>query len=162
MRLTSRRLVSSVACLALTALFASAPLAQSDPQVGVWKLNLAKSKYSPGPAPKSGTVKIEAAGAGTKVIVDQVAGDGTVRHWEFTANYDGKDSRVTGNNPDADMVARTRTNANTVQTILKKGGKVTTTQSSVVSADGKIRTVTVTGVNANGQQVNNVAVYDKQ
>jgi hypothetical protein len=63
MRLTSRRLVSSVACLALTALFASAPLAQSDPQVGVWKLNLAKSKYSPGPAPKSGTVKIEAAGA---------------------------------------------------------------------------------------------------
>ena len=60
------------------------------------------------------------------------------------------------------MVARTRTNANTVQTISKKGGKVTTTQTSVVSADGKTRTVTTKGVNASGQQVNNVAVYEKQ
>lgn len=162
MRLIIRRLVSAVACLGFAAFLASAPLAQSDPQVGVWKLNLAKSKYSPGPAPKSGTTKIEAAGAGTKVIVDQVAGDGTVRHWEFTANYDGKDSPVTGNNPDADVVARTRTNANTVQTISKKAGKVTTTQTSVVSADGKTRTVTTKGGNASGQQVNNVAVYEKQ
>lgn len=162
MRFTMRRLVSSVACLGFSAFLVGAALAQSDPQVGVWKLNLAKSKYSPGPAPKSGTTRIEAASAGAKVIVDQVAGDGTARHWEFTANYDGKDSPVTGNNPDADMVARTRTNANTVQTISKKGGKVTTTQASVVSTDGKTRTVTTTGVNANGQQVNNVAVYEKQ
>ena len=162
MRFTVRRLVSSVACLGFAAFVASALLAQSDPQVGVWKLNLAKSKYSPGPAPQSGTTKIEAAGAGARVIVDQVSADGIARHWEFTANYDGKDSPVTGNNPDADMVARTRTNANTVQTISKKGGKVTTTQTSVVSADGKTRTVTTKGVNASGQQVNNVAVYEKQ
>ena len=162
MRLTIRRLVASVACLGFSAFVVGAALAQSDPQVGVWKLSLAKSKYSPGPAPKSATTKIEAAGAGTKVVVDQVAGDGTVRHWEFTANYDGKDSPVTGNNPDADMVARTRTNPNTVQTISKKGGKVTTTQASVVSSDGKTRTVTTKGVNGSGQQVNNVAVYDKQ
>jgi hypothetical protein len=162
MRFTIRRLVTSVTCLGFSAFLVGAALAQSDPQVGVWKLNLAKSKYSPGPAPKSGTTRIEAAGAGAKVIVDQVAADGTARHWEFTANYDGKDSPVTGNNPDADMVARTRTNANTVQTISKKGGKVTTTQASVVSTDGKTRTVTTTGVNANGQQVNNVAVYEKQ
>ena len=162
MRLTIRRLVSTVACLGLFAFLVGAVLAQSDPQVGVWKLNLAKSKYSPGPAPKSATTRIEAAGSGTKVIVDQVPADGTKRHWEFTANYDGKDSRVTGNNPDADMVARTRTNPNTVQTISKKGGKVTTTQASVVSSDGKTRTVTTKGVNGSSQQVNNVAVYDKQ
>jgi hypothetical protein len=162
MRLTIRRLVSSVACLGLSAFLVGAAFAQNDPQVGVWKLNLAKSTYSPGPAPKSATTRIEAAGAGTKVIVDQALADGTMRHWEFTTNYDGKDSPVTGNNPDADMVARTRTNANTVQTISKKGGKVTTTQTSAVSSDGKTRTVTTKGVNASGQQVNNVAVYDKQ
>src|SRR5262245_7706515 len=162
MRLTIRRFASSVVCLGLAAFYAGALLAQSDPQVGVWKVNLAKSKYSPGPAPKSATTRIEAAGATTKVIVDQVAGDGTARHWEFTANYDGKDSPVTGNNPDADMVARTRINPNTVQTISKKAGKVTTTQTSVVSADGKTRTVTTKGVNASGQQVSNVAVYEKQ
>ena len=85
-----------------------------------------------------------------------------MRHWEFTANYDGKDSAVTGNNPDADMVARTRANANTVKTVSKKGGKVTTSQTSAESSDGKTRTVTTTGLNAAAQAVNNVAVYDKQ
>jgi hypothetical protein len=145
------------------AVLAGTVLAQAgDPQVGTWKLNIAKSKYSPGPAPKSATTKIEAAGAATKVIVDQVQADGTVRHWEFTANYDGKDTPVTGNNPDADMVARTRVDANTVKTISKKGGKVTTSQTSAVSSDGKTRTVTTTGTNAAGKAVNNVAVYDKQ
>ena len=160
MRLTIRGLVPSVACLGLF-FVASAAFAQSDPQVGVWKLNLAKSKYSPGPAPKSGTTMIEAAGAGAKVTVDQELADGTKRHWTFTANYDGKDSPVTGN-PEADTVARTRINATTVQTVSKKGGKVTTTQTSAVSSDGKTRTVTTKGVNAAGQQVSNVAVYEKQ
>lgn len=162
MRLTIRRLVLSVACFGVLGFLTGAALAQSDPQVGVWKLNVAKSQYSPGPAPKSATTTIEAAGAGTKVMVDQELADGTKRHWMFTANYDGKDSPVTGNNPDADMVARTRTNATTVQTIAKKGGKVTTTQTSEVSADGKTRTVTTKGVNAAGQAVNNVAVYERQ
>lgn len=162
MRLTIRGLVPSVACLGLSAFVTVALFAQSDPQVGVWRLNVAKSKYSPGPTPKSATTRIEAAGAGTKVTVDQELPDGTKRHWEFTANYDGKDSPVTGNNPDVDTVARTRINATTVQTVSKKGGKLTTTQTSAVSSDGKTRTVTTKGVNASGQQVNNVAVYEKQ
>ena len=158
-----RAYLSAAFASVLAALLGGAVLAQStDSQVGTWKLNLAKSKYSPGPAPKSGTTKIEGVGAGTKVIVDQPQADGSMRHWEITANYDGKDSPVTGNNPDADMVARTRINATTIQTVYKKGGKVTTTQTSAVSADGKTRTVTTQGVNAAGQTVNNVAVYDRQ
>ncbi len=163
MKLATRCLVSSVTCLALCSFLTGAALfAQSDPQVGLWRLNVAKSTYSPGPAPKSATTRIEAAGAGTKVIVDQALSDGTMRHWEYTANYDGKDSPVTGNNPDADVVVRTRIDATTVQTIAKKGGKVTTTQTSTVSSDGKTRTVTTKGVNGSGQPVNNVAVYEKQ
>jgi len=153
------------ACLSAGSIIvlAGAVLAQAaDPQVGNWKLNVEKSTYSPGPALKSGTTKIEGAGLGTKVVVDQVMGDGAVRHWEYTSNYDGKDSAVTGNNPDSDMVARTRINATTVQTIAKKAGKVTTTQTSAVSADGKTRTVTTKGMNAAGQAVNNVSVYEKQ
>jgi hypothetical protein len=156
------RIVSSVACLALSATLVGPAFAQNDPQVGVWKLNVAKSKYSPGPAPQTGTTTIEAAGAGTKVVVDQAMPDGTQRHWEFTANYDGKDTPVTGNNPDADTVARTRINPSTVRTVSKKGGKVTTSQTSAVSKDGKTRTVTTKGVNAKGQPVNNVAVYERQ
>jgi len=162
MKLPVRRLVSSVACLGLFACLGSTAFAQADSQVGTWTLNIAKSKYSPGPAPKSGTTKIEAAGAGTKVTVDQVAADGGKVHWEFTANYDGKDSPVTGNNPNADTVARKRIDANTVETVSKKGGKVTTTQTSTVSADGKTRTVTTKGTNAEGKPVHNVAVYERQ
>lgn len=162
MRVTIRRLVSFAASLGLSTVLIGAALAQSDPQVGVWKLDPAKSKYSPGPAPTSATTRIDAVGTGTKVIVDQALADGTMRHYEFTANYDGKDNPVTGNNPDMDTVARTRINATTVQTISKKGGKVMTTQTSAVSSDGKTRTVTTKGVNAGGKQVHNVAVYKKE
>ena len=157
-----RPLVVAVGYVALSFLLVVPAFAQADTQVGTWKLNLAKSKYSPGPAPKSATTIITAAGQGTKVVVDQALADGSVRHWEFTATYDSKDSKVTGNNPDADTVARTRIDASTVQTISKKNGKVTTMQTSTVSADGKTRTVTTKGVSAAGQQVSNVAVYDKQ
>ena len=69
---------------------------------------------------------------------------------------------VTGNNPNADVVAVTRIDANTLQTVNKKGGKVTTTQRNVVGADGKTRTVTTTGTDAQGQTVNNVTVFEKQ
>ena len=155
-------LALAIACLGLSSLLVSPALAQGDPQVGVWKLNVAKSKYTPGPVPKSGTTRIEAAGSGTKVIVDQVLADGTSLHWEFTAGYDGKDSPITGNNPNADTVSRTRTNATTVQTIQKKGGKVVATQTSEVSADGKTRTVSTKGVDGKGAPMSNVAVYEKQ
>jgi len=157
-----RSLVSTVVGLGLSAAIVVPVFAQTDPQVGVWKLNVAKSKYSPGPAPATATTTIEAAGKGTKVSVDQTFPDGSKRQYSFTANYDGKDTPIVGNNPDADTVARTLVNASTVQTVSKKAGKVTTTQTSEVSKDGKTRTVTTKGVNAKGQQVNNVAIYEKQ
>ena len=158
----SAALTAAVMWLGLAAVIVVPVLAQADPQVGVWKLNVAKSKYSPGPVPTSATTTIEAAGKGTKVSVDQTMPDGSKRQWSVTADYDGKDMPVVGNNPDADTIARTRVNATTVRTVSKKAGKVTTTQTSAVSADGKTRTVTTKGVNAKGQTVNNVAIYDRQ
>ena len=157
-----RSLVSAVVCVGLSAVVAVPALAQPDPQVGVWKLNAAKSKYSPGPAPSTATTTIEAAGAGTKVSVDQTFPDGSKRQYTFTSDYDGKDVKVVGINPDADTVSRTRLDASTVQTIAKKAGKTTTTQTSTVSKDGKTRTVTTKGTNGKGQAVHNVAVYERQ
>jgi hypothetical protein len=161
MRSTNTSLLSALVCLGLSAVSVGPALAQSDSQVGVWKLNVEKSTYSPGPKPTSGTTTIEAAGAGTKVSVDQTLPDGTKRQYSFTADYDGKDVPMVGN-PDVDTVARTRIDASTVQTVSKKAGKVMTTQTSTVSSDGKTRTVTTKGVNAKGQPVNNVAVYERQ
>jgi len=153
---------SVVVCLGLFVAPAPAANAQTASDVGTWKLNAAKSKYDPGPAPTSGTTTITAKGGATTIVVDQTMPDGAKRHWETTTQGDGKDAPVTGNNPDADALARTRVNATTVKTVYKKGGKETTTQTSVVSADGKTRTVTTTGTNAKGQKVHNVAVYEKQ
>ena len=133
-----------------------------DPFVGTWRLNVAKSKYSPGSPPKSQTTTYQAAGQGYKVSVRSEPTSGPVQEWSYTTNLDGKDAPVTGNNPNADMQAVKRIDANTLESVNKKGGKVTTTQRNVVSADGKSRTVTTTGMDGQGQKVNNVAVFEKQ
>ena len=87
---------------------------------------------------------------------------GPVQQWSYTTNLDGKDTPITGNNPNADMIAVKRIDANTLETVSKKGGKTTTMQRNVVAADGKTRTVTTTGTDAQGQKVNNVTVFEKQ
>jgi hypothetical protein len=135
---------------------------QKDPFVGTWNLNLAKSKYSPGPPPKSTTTTYEAAGKGYKVSVKQEPASGPAQQWSYTTELDGKDSPITGNNPNADAIAVKRIDANTLESVNKKGGKVVSTQKIVVAADGKTRTVTTTGTNAQGEKVHNVAVYEKK
>jgi hypothetical protein len=133
-----------------------------DSFVGTWRLDTAKSKYSPGPAPKSQTAVYEAAGSGYKVSVKAEPASGPAQAWSYTTALDGKDAPVTGNNPNADIVLTKRIDANTLETVNKKGGKVTTTQRNVVASDGKTRTVTTTGTDAQGQKVNNVAVFTRQ
>jgi hypothetical protein len=130
------------------------------PGLGTWKLNLAKSKYSPTPAPKSATVTYSTAGQGVKAVIDGIGPDGSKTHWEYTANFDGKPYPVTGN-PDGDMVMAKRIDANTVETSFTLKGKPTTVNTRVVSADGKTLTVTTLGTNAQGQKVNNVQVFEK-
>ena len=58
----------------------------SDARIGTWKLNVAKSKYSPGPAPQSLTVKVEPSGQGEKVTAEFVNADGTRTTTQYTAN----------------------------------------------------------------------------
>jgi hypothetical protein len=150
--------ILSAAVLAVTLL---ANAQSTDPFVGTWRLNVAKSKYMPGPTPKSATSTYEAAGKGYKVAVKNVSASGTTQY-SYTTNLDGKDVPVTGNNPNADMLAVRRIDARTLQSVSKKNGKVTITQRNVVAADGKTRTVTTTGTDAQGQKVNNVAVFERQ
>jgi hypothetical protein len=133
-----------------------------DPFIGNWTLNVAKSKYSPGPVPKSVTSTYEAAGKGYKVSVKNEPASGPVQQWSYTTNLDGKESRIAGNNPNADAVTVKRIDANTLELVNSKAGKPTTTQTNVVGADGKTRTVTTTGTDGQGQKVNNVAVFERQ
>lgn len=147
----------------IAAMMCAVGIAQTtDPAFGVWKLDVAKSKFSPGPAPKEMTVTIEPAGPGRKVSVAGVAGDGQPVAWGFSGNFDSKPNRVTGSNPDADFVLLKRLSPNTTRSTYKKDNKTTVVNGVSVSADGKTLTVASTGVNAKGQPVKNTQIYTKQ
>jgi hypothetical protein len=128
--------------------------------MGTWKLNEAKSKFSPG-ATKNNTVVYEAAGDSVKVTVDGVDGDGNPSHNEWTGKFDSKFYPVTGD-PTSDTRSYRRINNQTLALTGKKGGKVTLTGRIVVSANGRTRTVTTTGTDSKGKRLSNRAVYDKQ
>ena len=153
------RVVKSLLAALAVVVFASGLSAQADPTIGTWKLNLAKTKYTAGQAPKSTTLVITAAGQGVKLTSESVLADGSTRKISYTATYDGKDAAVTGT-PDYDTISLKKT-ATGMDGSRKKAGKVVQTFSRVVSADGKTMTVTSTGTNAAGK-VDNVQVYDKQ
>lgn len=132
----------------------------SNANLGTWKLNEAKSKIPAG-AVKNNAVSYEVAGDSVKVTVDGVDGDGKPTHNEWTGKFDGKDYPLTGD-PTADMRSYKTVNAHTTQLTNKKDGKVTLSGQIVISADGKSRTLIVSGTNAKGEKVKYTAVYDKQ
>ena len=158
--MTTRMLKACVIAAAVASAGAIAAAQTADPIIGTWKLNVAKSKYDPGPAPKSATATFTVAGTGVKFVLDGVTGTGEKAQWGYTANEDGKDYPMTGN-PDADTISLKRIDARTVETTNKKAGKVTTTNRRTVSADGKTLTVTTTGTTAAGVKVNNVQVFER-
>ncbi len=131
-----------------------------DPQMGTWKLNEAKSKIGEG-SPKLITVVYEAAGDSVKVTVDGTDGDGKPLHNEWTGKYDGKDYPVTGD-ASTDTRSYKKVNDHTLAFTNKKGDKVTISGRGVVAADGKTRTVTLTGTDSKGKKYTSTAVYDKQ
>jgi len=153
----------AVVAVALVVVLGGTALAQTgDSSVGTWKLNVAKSKYEPGPPPVSETRVYEPWETdGIKGTFTPVQKDGTRATLGFAAHYDGKDYKFMGS-PDFDIVALKRLDANTTDATLKKGAKVIQRTKVVVSNNGKVRTLTTIGTDAKGQKVNNVQVYDKQ
>ena len=140
--------------------FAVAVSFAANPNMGTWKLNEAKSKL-PATAVKNNMVVYEAAGDSIKVTVDGTDAEGKPTHNEWTGKFDGKDYPLTGD-PSADTRSYKVVNDNTTDLTNKKGGKPTMSGKIVVSADGKTRSVTVSGTDSKGMKVKYTAVYDKQ
>ncbi len=155
MRQFPSRAFLGLALAGLVLSFGSPVLAQSN--LGTWAVNLAKSTYSPDPAPKSSTLTIAATG----VTVDVVPATGPAQRWVYGGAYDGKPVPVTGH-PNADTASRKRLSPTTTETTFTKAGKVTSVNTSVVAADGKTMTITAKGINAQGKPVLNVQLYEKK
>lgn len=153
--------VATVVVTSLVAIGSQSGFAQGDPFLGTWVLNVAQSKYMPGPPPKDQTATYEVSGQGIKITAKGTDAAGKRTTTVYTANYDGKDYPVTGN-PDWDAISLKRVNPSNVEFTRKRAGKVVQTGTNVISNDGKTRTITTTGVNGQGQKINNIGVYDKK
>jgi hypothetical protein len=154
--MTIRRTVLTLVMLFVGLTICSA----QNPSLGTWKLNEAKSKIPAG-SPKNITVTYEAAGDSIKGTIDGVDGQGKPTHTEWTGKFDGKDYPVTGD-PTSDTRAIKQIDDHHYQLTVKKTGKVTLTGKAVIAADGKSRTVTVSGMDSMGMKTEAVSVYDKQ
>ena len=142
-----------------SAAVAAAPAA--DPVIGTWQLNVAKSKFSPGPAPKSDTRIYAATEQGTAMTWTSVGADGKEVVVKSTFKTDGKDYPMTGV-ANFDSLSLKQVDDHTVQSTQKKGGKVVGTTTRTVSKDGKVLTLTSKGTSATGVPYDNVMVYDKK
>src|SRR5205823_13297313 len=106
-----------------------------DPNMGTWKLNEAKSKFSAG-ATKNNTVVYEAAGDMVKVTVDGTDGTGAATHNEWTGKFNGRYYAVTGD-PTSDKRSYRKVSSRVLRLTAKKAGKITLTGRITVSRDGK-------------------------
>ena len=132
-----------------------------DPVIGTWTLNVAKSKFTPGPAPKSGTRIYAPSGDGIAMTVSQVAADGSTSPSQSTYKYDGQDYAITGV-PGVDMLSLKKVNGTTVNATMKLSGKVVGSTVRSISRHGKVLTLTTHAKSPDGKKYSYVAVYDKQ
>lgn len=154
-----KRRIGLFAVLAIVLAAGSVLLAQSNPFVGTWKLNVASSKFNPGPAPQSQTRTWDAAGM---VMVNGIGATGKSFSYGYSVKGDGKDSPTMGAIPNkADKVSTKKIDANTYEAKFTKDGKQVETTTFKVSNGGKTLTIHAMG-SPDAGFVENVQTYDKQ
>jgi hypothetical protein len=152
------RRIGILAALVLV-LAAGSVLAQSNPFVGTWKLDVEKSKFNPGPAPQSQTRTWDAAGM---VMVNGINAAGKPFSYGYSVKGDGKESPTMGSIPNkADMISTKKVDANTYEAKFTATGKQVETTTFKVSSDGKTLTIHAKGSPEAGF-VENVQVLEKQ
>ncbi len=128
--------------------------------VGTWKLNTARSKLS-AKLMQTTQLKFEATPDGIRLTSEGTDPQGKPTHTSYVSKFDGKDVPWTGN-PTADTASATRLSDNVYRNIWKKDGKPVMTSTVTVSKDGKALTIIQSGKDAQGADLNTLAVYDRQ
>ena len=124
--------------------------------VGTWKLNTAKSKFDPGPAPTSATVII---GEDNKIQYSDETADGKSTSWSVLPTADGTPAPIVGLE-NSTLVEKRIDGRHVIDTW--KFGSTTLTGKSAVSKDGKTMTYTLTGTGSDGKPVHEVQIWEKQ
>src|SRR6266576_2223555 len=149
----------AVVAVALSFVGATACFA-ANAYVGTWKANEAKSKFGPGMG-KTNTVQYAEKKDQLQVTVDGVGEDGKHTHGVWMGKTDGKAYKVKGNLA-WDAMAYKMVNDRTYDITAMKDGKMSWNGKSTVAADGKSRTLNMSGTGADGKKFKAKIVYDKE
>ena len=154
-----KRRIGVFAALVLVLAAGSVLLAQNNPFVGTWKLNVAKSKYDPGPAPQSSTRTWDASGM---VMVNGVNAAGKTTSYGYTIKDDGKEYPTMGAIPNtADKITSKKIDANSYEAKFTKAGKQVEVTTFMLSDGGKTLTIHAKGTPEIGG-FDNLQVWEKQ
>ena len=133
----------------------------ADPMIGTWQVNIAKSKYAPGPPPERNTAVHSEDGGFIVSKTEGVDAKGRPFGSSYRWKKDGQDYAVTGAR-NFDALAAKRVNDRTTDFTYKRGGKVVATAHVVVSKDGKVATLTYKGTDAEGKPLHNRIILERQ
>ena len=162
----SRFLVQSVLLAAAASYFGSddrvgaqAVTAEENLLLGTWQLDLAKSRYTPGPPPRSETRTYVRDKEGMKGTIRRRRDDGREELIEYRADFD-HEYPVMGTEA-YDTIRLKRIDARTAEAVLSHAGRVFGTARRVLSEDGRTLTITFRQEDR-GILESNIAVYRKQ
>ena len=133
----------------------------ADPWLGTWKVNVAKSKFSPGPPPKSRIQTVEVVGDQIRSTTESVAADGQTSKSVWIGKYDGKPYPVEAATSGYTAAIK-RMGTNIQEMTVTLNGKPASTSRSTLSKNGKTINRVVKGVSTKGEKVHNVTVWEKQ
>jgi hypothetical protein len=153
-----KRFVLSVGLVFLLFAAVAAVRAETDPRIGTWKLDVAKSKSSNG-LPMSETRTYSAEGSAIMSTNEGVNAQGKPISTHYEATADGKE-RPTGA-PGMTLSIK-QTGPGAYAGTVKKDGKVVSTNVAVISGCGKVFTFKNKGTDADGKAFTSTVVYEKQ
>ena len=161
--MTRHALLAAVAVLALAT--GSAAQSKDDPSLGTWKLNVAKSKFTPGPPIKGDTRSYEVNDEGWLLVTTEtIQPDGKHTGVRFAAKFDGKAYPQIGRfAPTVTLITYEPVDKLTLKyTQRDTSGKVLSTNTRTVSTDSKTMTIEQRSTDANGRPVVNVELFERQ
>ncbi|MCY4074875.1 MAG: hypothetical protein OXH04_05540 [Acidobacteria bacterium] len=160
---------TEIAALLLASLASTGALAQtspdSNPLLGTWTLNVAKSSidYAPLPRDESRTYRA-APNDGMIFSVEGTDGAGASYAYGSTAAVDGREYPMpgTGTRNGGDAVSWTLVDPRTVHAVVMRMGDVVNRVVLAVSNDGMVLTITENGTGPDGSPTHGVRVYDRR
>lgn len=157
--------LGAAALLMIGAAATASAQSKDDPALGSWKLNAAKSTFTPGPPIKGDTRSYEVNAEGWLIVTTEtIQPDGRHTGVRFAAKFDGKPYPQIGRfAPTVTLITYEPVDKRTLKyTQRDAGGTVVSTNTRTVSADGRTMTIEQKSTDDSGRPVVNVELFERQ